>query len=135
MSGAQTVALSLGGHRDGNSWIARCPAHDDRVPSLSIRDADDGGVFVHCAGCDQAAVIEALRLRGLWRGRGSRRPPDRQRQHRAVAPNRLESADYARAALRLWRASEPSAGTLVEAYLRSRGLTLAPPKLCASMPV
>ena len=43
--------------------MARCPAHDDRKPSLSIRDADDGKVLVRChAGCDQARVkLEAAR--------------------------------------------------------------------------
>ena len=32
-------------------WIARCPAHEDRSPSLSIAEKDDR-VLVHChAGC------------------------------------------------------------------------------------
>ena len=54
--------------------MARCPAHDDRKPSLSIRDADDGKVLVRChAGCDQARVIAALRSRGLWIENGPRR--------------------------------------------------------------
>jgi len=46
--------------------MARCPAHDDRNPSLSISQSD-GRVLVHChAGCSQQAVIEALRRKGLW---------------------------------------------------------------------
>jgi putative DNA primase/helicase len=46
--------------------MARCPAHDDREPSLSLRDVD-GKVLVHChAGCDQRSVIEALKGLGLW---------------------------------------------------------------------
>ncbi len=46
--------------------MARCPAHDDRNPSLAIRD-HDGRVLVHChAGCAQADVVNALRARGLW---------------------------------------------------------------------
>jgi 5S rRNA maturation endonuclease (ribonuclease M5) len=47
--------------------VACCPAHDDRNPSLSLKDADDGRVLVHChAGCDQARVLAALKARGLW---------------------------------------------------------------------
>lgn len=42
-------------------WIARCPAHDDRSPSLSIREADGGRVLIHCfGGCEPAAVLDAL---------------------------------------------------------------------------
>jgi putative DNA primase/helicase len=44
-------------------WMALCPAHDDRNPSLSIREAR-GKALVHCfAGCSTEAVLEALRLR------------------------------------------------------------------------
>jgi hypothetical protein len=45
-------------------WIARCPAHDDGTPSLSIRETDDGRVLLHCfGGCPNDAVIGALGLR------------------------------------------------------------------------
>lgn len=41
-------------------FIACCPAHDDREPSLSIADGDKGPV-VHChAGCEQGSVLDAL---------------------------------------------------------------------------
>jgi putative DNA primase/helicase len=50
----------------GPGYMAKCPAHDDRNPSLSLRDAD-GKILTHClARCDQGAVISALRARGLW---------------------------------------------------------------------
>jgi hypothetical protein len=63
----RSIAIALGGHKAGVGWMARCPAHDDREPSLSIREADDGKVLVHChAGCEQHRVIAALRSRGLW---------------------------------------------------------------------
>jgi hypothetical protein len=45
--------------------MARCTAHGDREPSLSICDADDGKVLLH-AGCGQEWVIGVLRSRGLW---------------------------------------------------------------------
>ena len=45
-----------------NRWTARCPAHDDRGPSLSIRD-DGGKILLHCfAECAPASVVEAIGL-------------------------------------------------------------------------
>jgi hypothetical protein len=41
-----------------------CPAHEDRLPSLSIAEGDDGRVLAHChAGCPTQAVVEALGMR------------------------------------------------------------------------
>ena len=49
----------------GRSGMARCPAHDDHNPSLSITERD-GKVLVHCfAGCTQEAVWEARTDKGL----------------------------------------------------------------------
>ena len=45
-------------------WIALCPAHEDRGPSLSLRELADGRVLVHCfAGCDASDVLAAVGLR------------------------------------------------------------------------
>lgn len=44
-------------------YQARCPAHDDRGPSLSIRELDDGRVLIHCfAGCDVQSILSATGL-------------------------------------------------------------------------
>jgi hypothetical protein len=44
-------------------WIARCPAHGDRTPSLSIRELDDGRVLLHCfSGCSVHDVLSAVGL-------------------------------------------------------------------------
>ena len=43
---AETLARALGGRRTGSHWMAPCPTHEDRDPSLSIRDADHGKVLV-----------------------------------------------------------------------------------------
>ena len=64
---AAELAERLSGRKSGSGWMARCPAHDDHDPSLSISDGDGGHVLVHChAGCTQDAVVGALRDRGLW---------------------------------------------------------------------
>jgi len=45
-------------------WVATCPAHDDKVPSLSISEGKDGKTLLHChAGCDKAAVLKAAGLK------------------------------------------------------------------------
>src|SRR3954447_26341341 len=68
------LVQALSARRAGNSWLARCPAHDDRNPSLSIRESD-GKILVHChAGCKQRTVIAALRVRGLWKSQPQRLP-------------------------------------------------------------
>ena len=44
-------------------YVARCPAHDDRHPSLSVGEGDDGRVLLHChAGCSPEAVVGAMGL-------------------------------------------------------------------------
>ena len=67
---AEAIAEALNGRRSGKGWMARCPAHPDTTPSLSINETPAGKVLVKCfAGCSQAEVIAALRRRGLWPGR------------------------------------------------------------------
>ena len=49
--------------QNGRGWQARCPAHDDRRPSLSLVEGRDGRVLLRCwAGCETAAVLTALGL-------------------------------------------------------------------------
>jgi len=44
-------------------WSARCPAHGDKSPSLSVRELDDDRVLLRCfAGCDAADVVGAVGL-------------------------------------------------------------------------
>lgn len=46
-----------------DSWIARCPAHEDRSPSLTVKDVGDGRTLIHCfAGCGALDVLDALGL-------------------------------------------------------------------------
>jgi DNA primase (bacterial type) len=44
-------------------WMAKCPAHNDRRPSLSIRETEDGKVLLKCwSGCGAAEIVNALGL-------------------------------------------------------------------------
>jgi 5S rRNA maturation endonuclease (ribonuclease M5) len=45
-----------------DKWTARCPAHDDRTPSLSIRRTDDRWLLKCHADCETADVLDAARL-------------------------------------------------------------------------
>ncbi len=45
----------------GKGWIVRCPAHDDRNPSLSITEGQDGRILIHChAGCKTKAILSEI---------------------------------------------------------------------------
>jgi hypothetical protein len=119
---AQAIARALGGRRCGRSFIARCPAHDDATPSLTLDDSAAGKVLVHChAGCTQRDVIAALRTRGLWperhvdtltaRGRSSQISrdalalPDARRLRRALVLLCDEALDHTKG--EYFRASRP----------------------------
>jgi hypothetical protein len=44
-------------------WTARCPAHEDKRASLSIRETDDSRLLVHCfGGCSAGDVVAAVGL-------------------------------------------------------------------------
>jgi len=44
-------------------WLACCPAHNDKHPSLAIKLTDDGKILIHCfAGCDVEAIVSSLNL-------------------------------------------------------------------------
>lgn len=47
--------------RGKRAWLASCPAHEDRDPSLAITEADDGRILLKCfAGCTALDVIHSL---------------------------------------------------------------------------
>ena len=47
----------------GGRYTAKCPAHDDKSPSLMISERDDGSTRVHCfAGCKPVDILAALGL-------------------------------------------------------------------------
>lgn len=58
--------------RRGDSITARCPAHGDRSPSLSVSRGDRRDVVVNCfAGCEPDAIMSALGL--AWTDLSERR--------------------------------------------------------------
>lgn len=66
MSAAEKILERLGRVKKVGTdrWLAKCPAHEDKSPSLSITDKGDGRVLVHCfAGCEVGNVLAAIGLR------------------------------------------------------------------------
>lgn len=46
--------------RNGN-WVACCPAHEDRSPSMTIRETPDGKILMHCfSGCSIGEIAGAI---------------------------------------------------------------------------
>ncbi len=51
-----------GVRRAGSGYVACCPNHDDREPSLSIREGKGGRILLRCfAGCSYQALLHALK--------------------------------------------------------------------------
>ena len=89
--------------QNGKGWSAQCPAHEDRRPSLSVSEGDDGRALVRChAGCTVDAICNAvgLRLTDLMTDKPSTlststqpREPQGKRQYRRQ-PNGKPAATY-----------------------------------------
>lgn len=63
MTAEELISRLDGVERSGSGWIARCPAHGDSNPSLSVSERG-GKILLHChAGCSAAAVVEAMGLK------------------------------------------------------------------------
>jgi hypothetical protein len=77
-------------------WLARCPSHEDRSPSLSIRETGDGTVLIHdFAGCSPADILAAvgLELKDLF--------PEPLTDHRKGPRRDLKHVHAAREALKV----------------------------------
>jgi hypothetical protein len=85
-------------------WMARCPAHRDRNPSLSIGEGRQGRVILNCfASCQLSSILTAmqLRLRDLFSTEppspAQRRAIEAQRRREQMAGRRIgEAAEHAR---------------------------------------
>lgn len=89
----------------GNGWDARCPAHDDKNPSLRVWVSDEGWVRFKCYahGCSRESILDklGLELRDIGPEEGGGGPPYPRRsrstgQH-PPAERGCTIADYAQA--------------------------------------
>jgi DNA primase len=115
--------------KSGREWKACCPFHSDRTPSFTIY-ADDSRFM--CFGCgaegdvldfvkrlQSIELMEALQMLENGTGYGGSR----------LAPASEGSpCDRAQEASALWSNARPVSGTIAEAYLHSRGITVDLPQ-------
>ncbi len=101
--------------RQPGQWSARCPAHDDRGPSLSVRETSEKAVLLHCfAGCTVHDITAVLGL-----NKADLFPPRDTRPGEPRRPPTLLTAGQALELLRL-----EAMLTLVAASNLSRGMNL-----------
>jgi len=63
MTTEQVLTHFPGARPNGKGWTARCPAHDDRIPSLTISQGKDGRTLLKCfGGCSTQDVVSAAGL-------------------------------------------------------------------------
>ena len=116
------ITAALRGQWHGSYGMCRCPAHDDRTPSMKVWDGANGDVLCHCfAGCSWEAVKDALRGQGLLPERtcrgGAAPPPQpdpalvakREAEQRANEQHRVAQARANSRSLRPWRFHDHSA--------------------------
>ncbi|WP_375702907.1 toprim domain-containing protein [Bartonella sp. AA131HXZ] len=125
---AQKITCALRGVWHGRYGTARCPAHDDRLPSLSLANGHDGRLLLYCyAGCSFREIIQALIRIGLLGKQAYDQTLSFSKQFCADLKRAKQKAERAKA---IWQQSQPIKNTLAETYLRMRGITCdLPPDL------
>jgi putative DNA primase/helicase len=109
------LAEALGGHWSRGRGMGRCPAHDDRTPSLGLR-LGSCAILLHCfAGCSTTDVLAALARQGI----ATRSLFDDSVEE--IAPTLTPEGPDANA-VRLWRSAAPVTDTVADAYLSSRAI-------------
>jgi len=116
----RTLVERRGGRWTPNGGMCRCPAHEDRSPSLSVRPGRTR-LLLHCfAGCAASDILRALESRRLIEpsAGGAFEPNGPTHDHRFNA-----------AALRIWNEARSISGTPADHYLRRRGIETDSPQL------
>jgi putative DNA primase/helicase len=124
----QRIVAALGGKWYGSYGVCRCPAHDDRSPSLSIKSNNSSVLFYCHAGCAQAIVLQKLRELGFRFESeiGIPRKIRKSRDRRVFPDEQISLRDehVRRYALKIWQESQAPRRTLVETYLARRSAPL-----------
>jgi len=75
-------------------WTACCPSHEDRSPSLAIRETEDGRILLKCfGGCSVQEIVGAIGM-----DIGELFPPDDKLSHHK---SKVKNAFYATDLLRV----------------------------------
>jgi len=139
MRDGAAIAKALGGHSYAKGWMFRCPCHDDRVPSASIRF---DGLVTCFAGCPREKVKAALDALGFIDNDSRRKPLSRAERQAYITEAICE-------AQRMWEDAGPAPWEseevrqrrfarireTVAAFLRWRGVTLPAPPVLRHWPI
>ena len=111
-----------------NEWACLCPGHNDKSPSLSVTEKDNGKILLKCwSGCSNLDIITALGL--SWdalfpTNDGYRHSPANPRRDDRVQDYIVEFAEYAkRAGKQLTQADKQAYARALKAGGRSNGFT------------
>ena len=109
VAGADLVRR-FGGTWYGTYGMCRCPVHDDRTPSLSVRVGDTRLLLKCFAGCDTRDVLSAIRRidGSILSAKGDGAPP-------AWVDEWIEGRVH-----ELWQSGQNLSGSLAGAYRRNR---------------
>ncbi|MCM3420947.1 toprim domain-containing protein [Sphingopyxis alaskensis] len=111
---ASDIVRRLGGTWRTGGAMCRCPAHDDKTPSLSVRVGDTSLLFKCFAGCSAIDILRSIRRLRL----------DVPVSQSAGASSEVpgKHATNASRASQIWERSLDIRGSLGERYLRARGI-------------
>lgn len=117
---SQSISAVLGKlkrvRRNRDGWVACCPAHEDRTPSLSVGVGDTGKILLKCfAGCPYSDVAAAL---GIEKEEGFSYRHKRKRVRDIARPVRGDLGIL----ISLYKSLLPD--SLGEMYLATRGIPL-----------
>jgi putative DNA primase/helicase len=125
---AQALTAALNGRWRASSGMACCPAHDDKNPSLQISDGEKAILLKCHAGCETGAVIDALKLLGLWPGKTSGATYYKRPETPIQSRQNDDTDRRSKIAKNIWKRTLAVPGTPVSAYLASRGIVSVIPK-------
>ena len=119
---ARQIVADFGGTWSRTRGMCRCPAHEDRTPSLSVT-LGSRAILFHCfAGCPNDAVLAALAQRGV---KASSLFDGRADPVRTALPETVPSESIQR----LWREATCLVDSPAERYLAGRGISAGSPDL------
>ena len=115
--------------RAGREWKACCPFHSDRTPSFTIY-ADDSRFMCFGCGAEGDVLDFVMRLHGVRLPEAMEMLSSGGEWAMAVPrsdPPQAAQGDRSEEAWAIWNSASPATGTVVDAYLRSRGITIPLP--------
>ena len=115
--------------KSGKGYTCRCPAHEDRSPSLSVSEGTDGRVLIHCfGGCRADDVIAAVGLEWKDLFPGTLDSDARREYRKQSALSAKAEAEMVMMFAADWRSKDPYVSSSDQAFYDSVADNLASAK-------